>query len=135
MPRTQASRRISTRIQSFTVAEAAPRAAVPATRYLRSRDLPRLFPMCPQEITTQNCNDHLGLLAKLRRALRSERQRGLGGHWAYDLARHAHLLRAYRAEMAAYLVARGLDVRALDQADIWNRGWTGGATKGGTRHR
>jgi hypothetical protein len=62
--------------------------------------------MWPYEFTTQNRNDHLRLLANLRRALRSERQRGLGGHWAYDLARHAHLLRAYRAETAAYLAAR-----------------------------
>jgi hypothetical protein len=39
----------------------------------------------------------------LRRALRAERQRGIGGHWSYDLARHAQLLHAYRAEAKAYL--------------------------------
>ena len=83
--------------------------ASPQTRYVRSRDLPRLLPLWANEITTNDLNDHLRLLARLRRALRGERQRGLGGHWAYDLARHAHLLRAYRAEMATYLTARGLD--------------------------
>jgi hypothetical protein len=35
--------------------------------------------------------------------LRVERQRGIAGHWTYDLARHARLLRAYRAETTAYL--------------------------------
>lgn len=39
----------------------------------------------------------------MRRALRLERQRGRAGHWAYDLARHAQLLRAYRSEVADYL--------------------------------
>jgi hypothetical protein len=39
----------------------------------------------------------------MRRALRIERQRGRGGHWAYDLARHAQLLRAYRTEVAHYM--------------------------------
>jgi hypothetical protein len=39
----------------------------------------------------------------MRRALRIERQRGIAGHWAYDLARHAQLLSAYRAETADYL--------------------------------
>ncbi|CAN1725104.1 protein of unknown function [Hyphomicrobium sp. 1Nfss2.1] len=39
----------------------------------------------------------------MRRALRLERQRGIAGHWAYDLARHAALLNAYRAETKDYL--------------------------------
>ena len=36
------------------------------------------------------------LLAVLRRALRAERNRGLTGHWTYDLSRHAQLLAIYR---------------------------------------
>jgi hypothetical protein len=47
--------------------------------------------------------DHVRLPARMRRALRVERQRGIAGHWTYDLARHARLLRAYRAETTAYL--------------------------------
>jgi hypothetical protein len=39
------------------------------------------------------------LIARLRRALRAERQRGVAGHWTYNLSRHADLLRAYRAEL------------------------------------
>ena len=135
MPRVQASCKVPARSQSRAVADATLQVGATSTRYVRSRDLPRLLPLWPNEITTNNHTAHLRLLAKLRRALRGERQRGLGGHWAYDLARHAHLLRAYRAEMAAYLAARGLDVSALDQADIWNRGATGGTTNGGTRRR
>jgi hypothetical protein len=80
-----------------------PEAAVAG--YLRSRDLPKLLPLWPREIEVLSQADHLRLLAKLRKALRAERQRGLRGHWAYDLARHAQLLRAYRAETADYLSA------------------------------
>ncbi len=71
--------------------------------YVRARDLPKLVPLWPSEIETPSLADHARLLAKLRRALRAERRRGIGGHWTYDLARHAQLLRAYRAETAAYL--------------------------------
>jgi hypothetical protein len=52
------------------------------------------------------------LLARLRCALRRERQRGLSGHWTYDLARHAQLLRAYRADVAACLNAKGAAIAA-----------------------
>jgi hypothetical protein len=41
------------------------------------------------------------IVAKLRKALRAERRRGLAGHWTYDLARHIELLRLYRGELAA----------------------------------
>ena len=40
------------------------------------------------------------MLAKLRRALRAERRRGVAGHWTYDLARHVELLHLYRQELA-----------------------------------
>jgi hypothetical protein len=89
------------------------RAALLSGAYLRSRDLPRLVPVWPHELATQTPADHLRLLAKLRRALRAERRRGLAGHWAYDLARHAHLLRAYRCETAVYLAKAHTDVHAL----------------------
>jgi hypothetical protein len=79
--------------------------ASPKGSYVRARDLPKLVPLWPSEIKTTTQAEHARLLAKLRRALRAERQRGLGGHWTYDLARHAQLLRAYRAEVAAYVRA------------------------------
>ena len=73
--------------------------------YVRARDLPRLLPLWPHELTATTNADRARLLARLRRALRAERQRGLAGHWTYDLARHAQLLRAYRAEVAAHVRA------------------------------
>ncbi len=39
-------------------------------------------------------------IAHLKRALRSERQRGRAGHWSYDLNRHIGLLQALKAERA-----------------------------------
>jgi hypothetical protein len=74
-----------------------------AADYQRGRDLPKLLPLWPHEMVVAGAGDHARLLARMRRALRIERQRGIAGHWAYDLARHAQLLRAYRAETADYL--------------------------------
>lgn len=85
------------------------------TAYRRERDLPRLLPLWPRELLTESSADHLRLLARLRSALRVERRRGLSGHWAYDLARHAQLLRAYRCETAAYLAATS--VRAAKRSE------------------
>jgi hypothetical protein len=76
------------------------------TDYERVRDLPKLLPLWEWELATPSAAEHARLLARLRRALRHERQRGLSGDWTYDLARHAQLLRAYRAEVAAHLKAR-----------------------------
>ena len=70
-------------------------------RYQRVRDLPRLLPVFAEELETPSPAQQARLLAMLRRALRHERTRGLAGHWTYDLARHAALLNAYRAEQAA----------------------------------
>jgi hypothetical protein len=75
--------------------------------YVRARDLPRLLPLWPDEMNTASLSDHARLLARLRRALRAERQRGLAGNWTYDLARHAQLLSAYRTETADYLSRSG----------------------------
>jgi hypothetical protein len=74
---------------------------------VRARDLHRLLPLWPSETEIRTPGDHARLLARLRTALRAERRRGLNGHFAYDLARHAQLLRAYRAEVAAYLRRAG----------------------------
>jgi hypothetical protein len=86
------------RLQNATALGAGARAG-----YQRARDLPKLLPLWPHEIEVSSVSEHARLLARMRRALRVERQRGIAGHWAYDLARHAQLLRAYRAETADYL--------------------------------
>ncbi|MDO9383451.1 MAG: hypothetical protein Q7T86_11365 [Hyphomicrobiaceae bacterium] len=66
-----------------------------------ARNLGRLVPLWPYEISDRSLAGRQRLLAALRKALRSERQRGLSGHWTYDLARHRSLLEAYRAEASA----------------------------------
>lgn len=42
---------------------------------------------------------------KLRAMCEAERQRGLGAHWAYDLARHAAMLRVYKQRLASEMSA------------------------------
>jgi hypothetical protein len=78
------------------------RQAAPAP-YSRDRDLPALLPLWPHEMQIASLAGHARLLARMRRALRAERQRGIAGHWTYDLARHSRLLGAYRPETTAYL--------------------------------
>jgi hypothetical protein len=77
-------------------------AAAGACAHFRTRDLPKLIALWPREIENQSKEGVLHILAKLRRALRAERTRGLAGHWAYDLNRHLGLLSAFKAELASY---------------------------------
>ena len=78
-----------------------PAAATPGQNYDRARDLPRLVTLWPEEIADISPAARLRLVAKLQSQLRRERQRGLAGHWTYDLARHRQLLIAYQAEKKA----------------------------------
>ncbi|MGD9783874.1 MAG: hypothetical protein AB7E80_09945 [Hyphomicrobiaceae bacterium] len=72
-----------------------------ATRsYVRKRDLPPLLPLFAEVTEATNVVAQARLVGRLQRSLRAERRLGLAGHWTYDLARHAALLRAYRAERA-----------------------------------
>lgn len=75
-----------------------PAGHAPSANYRRERDLPRLIPVGPRELILNSVADHARLVAKLRTALRRERQRGAAGHWTYDVARHARLLEVYRHE-------------------------------------
>ena len=76
------------------------RALRPATTRIDRRSaLGRLLPLWPHELEDESVPARLRIIARLRKALRAERRRGLAGHWAYDLARHVELLRLYRAEM------------------------------------
>ena len=63
--------------------------------------LRRLLPLWPHELADESPQGRLRVVARLRKALRAERRRGLAGHWTYDLARHVELVRLYRAEAAA----------------------------------
>ena len=71
-----------------------------ASRDRRER-LARLLPLMPKELEDDSLGGRLRLVARLKRALRAERCRGLAGHWTYDLARHVALLHCYREEVAA----------------------------------
>lgn len=71
----------------------------PARRaYVRIRDLPRVLAAWPSEIADTSIAGTESLIQRLRLALRRERQRGVNGHWSYDLGRHASLRAALAAE-------------------------------------
>jgi hypothetical protein len=69
--------------------------------YVRSRDLPRLLGVWPQDVAGLRGSDLEGLVAKLERAIRAERRRALARDWTYDLSRHWALIRARDAELAS----------------------------------
>jgi hypothetical protein len=68
--------------------------------YHRERDLARLIHLSASELADRSPRTVRSILAKLARALRSERNRGRAGHWTYDLNRHIALRQAYEAEKA-----------------------------------
>lgn len=70
-------------------------------RYDRRLELPRALPLWPHELDDETPEGRRRIVGKLYRALRAERRRGIAGHWTYDLARHAELLRVYRLEVAS----------------------------------
>ena len=81
-------------------------AAAGTAAYLRSCDLLKLIALWPHELDDESQEGMFRVLAKLRRALRAERSRGLAGHWSYDLNRHLGLLSAYKRELAALRASR-----------------------------
>lgn len=82
--------------------------------YCRSRDLPRLLPLLAADLSTGSLANSRELVALLRRALRAERVRARAGHWTYDPARHAALLRAFRIEQEA--------LAAVERRQGWRSG-------------
>ncbi|MEQ1651268.1 MAG: hypothetical protein ABL897_02140 [Hyphomicrobium sp.] len=67
----------------------------------RRNELARLLPLWPNDIADLSIAGRRRIIAALERALRAERCRGKAGHWAYDLARHAALIRSWRLERVA----------------------------------
>ena len=63
--------------------------------------LQRLLPLWPHEIADRSVNNRARIIRLLARALREERRRGISGHWAYDLSRHAALAKLHREESQA----------------------------------
>lgn len=78
-------------------------AQTPADREVRHcrSEIGRLLPLWPHELADLSAAGRAHVLATIERSLRAERRRGLAGHWTYNLARHAQLLRAYKIEKAA----------------------------------
>jgi hypothetical protein len=68
--------------------------------YDRERDLTRLIHASHADLDDRSPGMVPSILARLARALRSERNRGRSGHWTYDLNRHIALKQAYEAEKA-----------------------------------
>jgi hypothetical protein len=66
----------------------------------REAELPRLIGVWPSELRTASPDAAARIVALLRKAIRSERQRGRAGHWTYDLNRHLALAEALKAEQA-----------------------------------
>jgi hypothetical protein len=69
-----------------------------AGRYNPDRHLGRL--LGGHGIWSPAAGDPAQTIARLKRALRSQRQLGRAGHWSYDLNRHFGLLQALKAERA-----------------------------------
>ena len=88
-----------------------------------------LLPLWPHELTDQSSTGRRTRIDALKRALRAERQRGIAGHWTYDLARHWALLRWYRAETDALVEARQASAAGRKRAS------SGGVIVGATRKR
>jgi hypothetical protein len=103
MPRTRATSR-NRHLQARTPERSRAWSSSPPMRqrpYDRRTELPRVLPLWPHEVADESPQGRALVVAKLARALRAERRRGIAGHWTYDLARHAALLRVYRLELAA----------------------------------
>lgn len=64
----------------------------------RETELPKLIGLWPAELRDYSFDGTARIVALLSKALRAERRRGSGGHWAYDLNRHMALAAALKVE-------------------------------------
>jgi hypothetical protein len=74
--------------------------AAPTVKHQDASRRAHLLPLWPHELNDPSPAGRRHRIKLLRSTLRAERQRGLAGHWTYDLARHAALLSWYRAEVS-----------------------------------
>ncbi len=73
----------------------------PCTEIDRRQELSRLLPLWPCELDDLSVVGRQRVCRMLASALRRERQRGIAGHWTYDVSRHLELVKAVRREAAA----------------------------------
>lgn len=86
--------------------QTSPRPALARDPAERRRELAALLPLWPKDLDDASVAGRTRVIALMERALRAERRRGRAGHWAYDLARHVALHRAWKLECA--------ELKALD---------------------
>lgn len=77
-----------------------------STLMARIRALGRVLPLWPHEIADPTLAGQERICRMLSSALRRERQRGVAGHWTYDIGRHAALARALRPELRRLALMR-----------------------------
>lgn len=93
--------------------------AAHAADIARRNELATLLPLWPKELADLSISGRRDLIKILERALRGERKRGRAGHWTYDVARHAALIRNHRAErqsLAEYLRREAIQRYAAPKA-------------------
>lgn len=80
----------------------------------RRDDLSRceLFDASPWEVEDDSIDGRGRLIARLERACRNERQRGIAGHWTYSKPRHEHMYRTLKIERAELAVLRAQSTRS-----------------------
>ena len=71
----------------------------PQSEAERLAGLRRLLPLWPHEIEDRSLAGQERICRLLRQALRHQRQRGVAGHWTYDVTRHAALVRVLAPEL------------------------------------
>jgi hypothetical protein len=82
--------------------------SVPPNGADREREIARLVGLWPSEIADVSVEGRARLVKKLEQVLKAERRRGRAGHWTYDLARHAALVRILRHERSALVTLRNM---------------------------
>lgn len=66
--------------------------------YDRQKDLPRLIPLWPEELTDHTKVGTKKIIEKIYIALQVERRKAKTSHWSYNLTKHIGLLAALKAE-------------------------------------
>jgi len=85
---------------SLTQRVFAPMIASGAACYARARDLPKLFPLAPENLADDSVAGTERIVTRLAALARAQHRLGRRRHWSYDLNRHLAVLTALKAERA-----------------------------------
>jgi hypothetical protein len=75
------------------------------------RTIGRLISIWSAEADDMSAAGVQHMISRLERACRRDRQLGLRGHWAYDIARHAQMCEALKIEQQALAVLERSECR------------------------